>query len=434
MNTHIPHSVLQFGSAKRSQARRLGALIRSNRFTLSGAVLFAWLFPVLVFGLVEPWLGFFHTSKEIYLAGSIAFLSVLATHVLLSKIGVIPLIDDKILVLPSASAVFLFNLAWMSYALGRSAFPLVLMSFGLTITWYYAVAMLRARLTFPRLAYIGRLPSDIQLLSRRIDWVPLFKPALPHDVVGIVFDREGGLGPGFGRLLSRAALRHIPIYEVSHFQEMLSGKVALTINPAEVFGQLLPSQPYLRAKRLIDTIAALPVLVLIAPVMALVALAIRIESPGAPIFRQKRVGYRGRTFTCYKFRTMRVGAAGPSYTLDRDPRVTRLGAVLRKWRIDELPQILNILKGEMSWIGPRPEAVPLARSYQKAIPFYAYRHLVRPGITGWAAVHQGNVALTEAAREKLEFDFYYIRNFSAWLDFLITLMTIRTIVTGFGSK
>ena len=208
MNTYIPHSVLQFGSAKRSQARRFGAAIRSNRFTLGGALLIAWLLPVAVFGLVEPRFGAAHSAKELYVASSIAFLSVLATHVLLSKIGVIPLIDDKILVLPSASAVYLFNLAWMSYALGRSAFLLVLICFGLAIAWYYAVAMLRARLTFPRLAYIGGLPSDAELLSRRIDWVPLFKPALPHDVVGIVFDREAGLGPGFGRLLSRAAVRH----------------------------------------------------------------------------------------------------------------------------------------------------------------------------------------------------------------------------------
>lgn len=137
---------------------------------------------------------------------------------------------------------------------------------------------------------------------------------------------------------------------------------------------------------------------------------------------------------CFKFRTMRSGMKGPEYTLEDDSRITPFGRLLRKWRIDELPQIFNILVGDMSWIGPRPESLSLARSYQKAIPFYAYRHLVRPGITGWAAVHQGNVALEEAARRKLEFDFYYIRHFSTWLDFLIALMTVRTIITGFGSK
>lgn len=434
MNTHIPHSVLQFGSPRRSQGRRYGAAIRSNRLTLSGALLFGWLLPLALIGLIEPAFGIAHPPKEVYLAGVITLLSVVVTHVLLSKIGVIPLVDDKIVVFPSAAAVFLVNLAWMSYAFGRAVYVQVLIAFALTVGWYLAIAMLRARFNLPRLAFVGGLPDDVHLLARRIEWVPILRPVLPHDVVGIVFDGRVKLPTAFERLLSRAALRHIPIYELAHFREMLSGKVALDINPAEVFGQLLPSQPYLRAKRALDTLAAVLALLLIAPVMVLVALAIRLDSPGAIIFRQPRVGYRGKVFTCYKFRSMRTDLTGPAYTREEDPRITRLGRALRKWRIDELPQIFNILKGEMSWIGPRPEAITLSRQYRRAVPFYAYRHLVRPGISGWAAVHQGNVALTDAAREKLEFDFYYIRNFSIWLDFLIGLMTIRTILTGFGAR
>ena len=434
MNTHIPHSVLQFGSPRRSAGRRYGAAIRSNRFTLTGALLFGWLLPLGLSGLSELWFGLSHAPKEIYLAGAISFLSVLATHVLLSKIGVIPLVDDKVVILPSAASVFLVVLAAMSFVYGRAAYVEVLLSFVLTVAWYLGVAMLRARFTLPRLAYLGGLPDDMHLLARRIEWVPILRPVLPHDLGGIVFDGSGALSPAYERLLNRAALRHIPIYETAHFREMLSGRVTLDINPAEVFGQLLPSQPYLRVKRLLDTIAAAVVLILIAPVMLLVALAIRLDSPGAAVFRQPRVGYRGKVFVCYKFRTMRTDLVGPAYTREHDPRITRLGMALRKWRIDELPQIFNILKGEMSWIGPRPEAVQLSRRYRRAVPFYAYRHLVRPGITGWAAVHQGNVALEDAAREKLEFDFYYIRNFSVWLDFLIVLMTIRTIVTGFGAR
>jgi lipopolysaccharide/colanic/teichoic acid biosynthesis glycosyltransferase len=122
------------------------------------------------------------------------------------------------------------------------------------------------------------------------------------------------------------------------------------------------------------------------------------------------------------------------FTIDGDPRVTRLGAVLRRFRIDELPQIWNIVRGDMSWIGPRPEARALAEWYEDQIPFYSYRHIVRPGISGWAAVNQGNVAEIDAATAKLQYDFYYIKHFSLWLDLLIVAKTVHTVLTGFGAR
>jgi lipopolysaccharide/colanic/teichoic acid biosynthesis glycosyltransferase len=121
-------------------------------------------------------------------------------------------------------------------------------------------------------------------------------------------------------------------------------------------------------------------------------------------------------------------------TLDRDPRITRVGRILRRYRLDELPQVINILRGEMSWIGPRPEARELSDWYHSEIPFYGYRHIVRPGITGWAQVHQGHVHDVNAVVEKLQFDFYYIKYFSAWLDLLIVLRTVRTLLVGNGAK
>jgi lipopolysaccharide/colanic/teichoic acid biosynthesis glycosyltransferase len=121
-------------------------------------------------------------------------------------------------------------------------------------------------------------------------------------------------------------------------------------------------------------------------------------------------------------------------TQDEDHRVTRIGKFLRRYRIDELPQIINILKGEMSWIGPRPEAVALSLWYEKELPFYRYRHIVRPGITGWAQVTQGHVANVDEVLWKLQYDFYYIKNFSFWVDVLIVARTIRTVLTGFGAR
>ena len=189
-----------------------------------------------------------------------------------------------------------------------------------------------------------------------------------------------------------------------------------------------------------DWCAAAVLLVLLSPLLLAVAATIRLDSPGSPIFRQRRIGYRGEPFTVYKFRSMTVKREGDAdarahaMTRSNDQRVTRIGRFLRTSRLDELPQILNILKGEMSWIGPRPEAEVLSRWYESEIPFYRYRHIVRPGITGWAQVSQGHVAEVEDVRHKLHYDFYYIKHFSPWLDMLIVARTIRTMATGFGAR
>ena len=121
-------------------------------------------------------------------------------------------------------------------------------------------------------------------------------------------------------------------------------------------------------------------------------------------------------------------------TKDNDVRITPVGRFLRQTRLDELPQLLNVLKGEMSWIGPRPEALVLSQWYEREIPFYPYRHIVRPGITGWAQVHQGHVANVEDVTEKLHFDFYYIKHYSFWIDLIVVGRTIKTMLTGFGAR
>jgi len=264
--------------------------------------------------------------------------------------------------------------------------------------------------------------------------VPLNAPKIPTNVVGIVFDKTQELGPSWERLFSRAVLRNIPVYELGKLREMITGRVLLRSHPEEVFGELLPSQPYLRVKYVLDQLIALISLPVVLPLLAVLCILIKLDSPGPALFRQGRVGYQGRRFECLKLRTMRTDITGPAYTAENDPRITRLGRRLRKWRLDELPQVFNILQGEMSWIGPRPEAVSLARDYERSVAYYAYRHAVRPGITGWAAVHQGNVALADAAAVKLEYDFFYLKNFSIWLDFLVVLMTVKTVITGFGHK
>ena len=153
-------------------------------------------------------------------------------------------------------------------------------------------------------------------------------------------------------------------------------------------------------------------------------------------FTQQRIGQRGRPFRMVKFRSMRVddGQQGARFAGERDDRVTRVGQFIRRARIDELPQFWNVLKGEMSVIGPRPEQVEFVERFEASIPFFGYRHLVKPGITGWAQVHYGYAASEDDTRHKLEYDLYYAKYCSIWLDLVIIFRTFRTILTGDGAR
>lgn len=195
---------------------------------------------------------------------------------------------------------------------------------------------------------------------------------------------------------------------------------------------------YLRLKPILDPAVAVLLLPAILPLLALIALAIRVDSPGPVFFRQRRLGLYGHCFDMLKFRTMvdrpQDGHWEEVITEAGDWRVTRLGSILRRFRLDELPQIFNILGGHMSWIGPRPEAELLSRWYEAEIEGYAARHAVRPGISGWAQVNQGHVATLDEVRTKLAFDCHYIQHASLRLDLLIAVRTLKTIATGFGAK
>ena len=254
----------------------------------------------------------------------------------------------------------------------------------------------------------------------------------------IVADLYAEIEPEWERFLAEAAISGRPVYHYKQLWEAETGKVQIEHLSENGFGALVPSFGYQKIKRTIDvglTILLLPVLV---PVIAVCAVAIKLDSEGSVFFRQRRMGFRGQEFEVLKLRTMRECHAGEdralSITQDADKRVTKIGAFLRKTRLDELPQFVNILKGEMSWIGPRPEAVSLSQWYEAEIPFYRYRHIVRPGISGWAQVNQGHVADVEEVDEKLQYDFYYIKNLSYWLDILIALRTIKVMFSGFGAK
>ena len=238
--------------------------------------------------------------------------------------------------------------------------------------------------------------------------------------------------------LADAALAGRVVYQHKQLSESLTGRVELTHLSENNFGSLVPMRGWFHLKSLADFMVAVTLLPIALPVMTIAAVAIWLEDRGPILFRQARIGHAGHRISVYKFRTMHQvevqNELHAAMTSKGDDRITRVGAFLRRYRVDELPQIFNILKFQMSWIGPRPEAEVLSIWYTSELPFYRYRHVVKPGISGWAQVNQGHVADVEQVHRKLQYDFYYIKYFSPWLDLLILFRTIKTMLTGFGAK
>ena len=239
--------------------------------------------------------------------------------------------------------------------------------------------------------------------------------------------------------LTRLHFARTPVYTLESFYELQWRRVPVhAIDPIWPFQMgfgLASTSPYSQVKRLFDIAAASVALVALSPLLVILALLTWLDSGRPALFRQARVGRDSQNFTIYKFRTMHSrepGAEGDPYTRSHDTRITRLGHWLRKLRLDELPQLWNVLKGDMSMIGPRAEWDRLAKEYESEIPFYHFRHLIKPGITGWAQVNYPYGASREDAVEKLKFDLYYIRHYSLRLDAMIVLKTLHIMIWGKG--
>lgn len=336
-----------------------------------------------------------------------------------------------------------FGVLLIVFVFGRIPYNRVNLSAGflLSLAWFFVIGALVQRRRHLR---IGVLSFDNQVRLQNfshVTWHRLRSPDEPVDGLdAIAADLRIDLPNEWDRRLADYALERVPVYHIKHLLESLTGRVELEHLSENSFGSLAPRQDYSALKSVIDWLAALVLGGILLPLLALIAALVRLTSPGPALFRQERIGYQGRPFTVYKFRTMKVAQPNTdeerdfAITQDKDTRITALGHFLRKSRLDELPQIFNILKGEMSWIGPRPEAAVLSRWYEQEIPFYRYRHIVRPGIAGWAQVCQGHVAEVDDVRSKLHYDFYYIKHYSPWIDLLIVVRTIRTMLTGFGAR
>jgi lipopolysaccharide/colanic/teichoic acid biosynthesis glycosyltransferase len=310
------------------------------------------------------------------------------------------------------------------------------------VLFLFALRYARRGIQSQRFYVVPSGNSKVLSEIEEVDWIVLSKPRLPEDPYAVLIaDLRADLGDEWERLIADAALAGMPVYHVKQVQESLTGRVEIEHLSENSFGSLIPNLGYRKVKRLLDFLGALLLLPMLVVPGLLVALLIKLDTPGPVFFRQARRGYRGGVFKVVKFRTMHH-ASGPAVadsrdeaiTRDDDPRITRVGRFLRRTRIDELPQVWNVLLGEMSWIGPRPEAIALSEWYMAELPFYTYRHIVRPGITGWAQVNQGHVADLDSVYAKLHYDFYYIKNFSGWLDILILARTVATVFSGNGAK
>ncbi len=230
----------------------------------------------------------------------------------------------------------------------------------------------------------------------------------------------------------------IEVLDGNTFYEMLTGKLIVEqINP----GWLIFSDGFQKSKlkrlikRTIDLIISIIMLILLSPVMAIFAIAIKLDSKGPVIFSQERIGEKHKPYMVHKFRSMRSDAekhTGPVWAQDNDDRITRTGHFMRKWRVDELPQLWNVLKGEMSFVGPRPERDHFVKQLTEVIPYYGERFTVKPGLTGWAQVSYSYGASIKDAIEKLNYDLFYIKNMSILMDIMIVARTVKTVIFGHG--
>jgi lipopolysaccharide/colanic/teichoic acid biosynthesis glycosyltransferase/glycosyltransferase involved in cell wall biosynthesis len=252
---------------------------------------------------------------------------------------------------------------------------------------------------------------------------------------GLVLDRHVAASESRTRLLGQLKMQHLRLYSVQSVAELLSGRKMLPAQEDNLW-EIDNDPTYDRIKRFIDVAVVLLLSPVWVPLSAIVAAAVLFDSPGPAFFGQSRVGRDGQLFKLWKFRSMVHGlqAPGVHFAQAEDPRITRVGRFLRRSRLDELPQLWNVLRGHMSLIGPRPEQTGFVREFAASIPSYPYRHLVRPGLTGWAQVQQGYADSAESTRLKLSYDLYYVAHYSLALDLLIAVKTIKTIYTGFGAR
>ena len=360
------------------------------------------------------------------------------------------LFSHRLVTYPIRNPILLFVLLVSANHIGAIVIPAVfrfyysrsfiLVSLLITLIWISIAHLVAANeKSKKKVGLVQNKYSDELSLMPDYRWIEI--PTVPslhqveYDIISA--DLHGDLTDEWKRFLADASLSGIPVIDSAILYESLSGRISLSHLANSSIDEVKTQYPtYPPIKRIFDLLFIIALSPIIFLVMAIIAIAIRIEGIGPVIFVQERVGYRNQLFKMYKFRSMSNFSENheTKFTGKDDQRITNTGRILRKHRLDELPQLINVLNGKMSLIGPRPEQQDFVTEYSQTIAFYPYRHSVKPGITGWAQVSQGYTSSEESTRKKLEHDFYYIKHVSPWLDLLILIKTFNTILGGYGSR
>jgi sugar transferase (PEP-CTERM system associated) len=295
----------------------------------------------------------------------------------------------------------------------------------------------RATLGIDVVGWTGNIEGELTRESVASDLLDLARGQGLHRVIVAMPDRRGTLPV---EELLDLRLGGVRVEEATSWLEKISGRIEVEqLYPSWlIFAEGFRFSNFFRLlRRLLNFSVALFALVVALPLIPFIILAVKLGSPGPVLYRQRRVGRGGKVFYCYKFRTMREDAeadTGATWATDDDPRITRVGKFLRSSRLDEIPQLWCVLKGDMHFVGPRPERPEFVEWLSREIPYYGVRHMVRPGITGWAQVQYKYGNTLGDAREKLQYDLFYIKNASFGLDSLIMFQTIKIVLLGRGSK
>ena len=286
-------------------------------------------------------------------------------------------------------------------------------------------------------SWTGKLEGAVTREAVAAHLMDVVKKQKVHRVIVAVPDRRGTTPM---KELLELRMQGVKIEEAASWLEKISGKIEVeNLYPSWlVFNEgFRRSAVFVLVRRVLSIIISLIGLLLALPLLPFVALAVRLDSEGPVFYTQTRVGKRGRLFKVVKFRTMRQDAessSGAQWAADNDPRITRVGRFLRMSRLDEIPQLWCVLKGDMAFVGPRPERPEFIEGLSKEIPYYGVRHMVRPGVTGWAQIKYKYGSTIEDAREKLQYDLYYIKHASIGLDLVIMFMTVKIVILGRGAQ
>ncbi|MEI6643294.1 MAG: TIGR03013 family XrtA/PEP-CTERM system glycosyltransferase [Novosphingobium sp.] len=435
-------------------AGELGWMVRAHQIGIDGGVVVDRWIPLLIFaGLVQTAM----ISVGVYGSDALRSMRYATARLMVAiSLGIIAL--SFVYFLMPGRTLWRSNLFYaMFIAMGLLVFVRIFVG-GLlgTAVFRRRVLVLGAGERAERLRHLGERPEAGFVIVGYIgmsDSAPVIKEAINRNAIHNLTRYVENLGVSEVVLaleerrnalplkdLLRIKTTGVHVNDFSTFMERETGRVDLdTVNPSWLIfsdgfssGRMISSA----VKRIFDICASLVLLMLTAPVIALFAIIVKLDSRGPAFFRQTRVGLYGQNFSLVKLRSMRTDAekAGAQWAAKDDPRVTRVGKLIRKLRIDELPQAWTVLKGEMSFVGPRPERPEFVSDLEDKLPYYAERHMVKPGITGWAQINYPYGASIEDSRHKLEFDLYYAKNYSPFLDLLILLQTLRVVLWNEGAR